>query len=54
MIVSHEVPDLVRLSHRFLCMATGSVLAGGTPQEVCDDPRVIDAYLGAPAEQETP
>jgi branched-chain amino acid transport system ATP-binding protein len=48
MIVSHEVPDLVALSDRLLCMASGQVLAEDTPDAVCADPRVIDAYLGAP------
>ncbi|MET0451080.1 MAG: ABC transporter ATP-binding protein [Mycobacterium sp.] len=48
LIVSHEVPDLVSLSDRFLCMTGGQVLTEGTPDEVCADPRVIEAYLGTP------
>ncbi|MFR9805196.1 ABC transporter ATP-binding protein [Pseudonocardia sp. RS010] len=50
LVVSHEIPDLVRLSHRFLCMAGGQVLAEGDPDEVCRLPAVIDAYLGTPLE----
>jgi ABC-type branched-subunit amino acid transport system ATPase component len=51
LIVSHEVPDLMSLSHSFLCMAEGRVLTAGTPQAVCSDPRVVSAYLGAPVGQ---
>ena len=47
-IVSHEIPDLIGMSGSFLCMAEGSVLVAGDPQEVCADQRVVDAYLGAP------
>jgi ABC-type branched-subunit amino acid transport system ATPase component len=47
-VVSHEVPDLVRLSHRFVCMAGGQVLADGAPEEVCRRRDVVDAYLGTP------
>lgn len=50
LIVSHEVPDLVTLSNRFVCMANGVVLAAGSPDEVCANPDVIDSYLGAPLE----
>jgi ABC-type branched-subunit amino acid transport system ATPase component len=50
MIVSHEVPELISLSDRLLCMAGGQVLAEDDPARVCADPRVIDAYLGAPLE----
>jgi branched-chain amino acid transport system ATP-binding protein len=51
LVVSHEVPDLVALSGRFLCMAGGEVLTEGSPEQVCADARVIDAYLGAPIQE---
>ncbi|MET4432952.1 ATP-binding cassette domain-containing protein [Mycolicibacterium sp. 624] len=47
-IVSHEIPDLIKLSDRFVCMAGGEILTEGTPADVCGDARVIDAYLGTP------
>lgn len=47
LIVSHEIPDLIDLSHKFVCMAGGTVLRAGNPAEVCGDDAVIDAYLGA-------
>ncbi|MEV5412719.1 ABC transporter ATP-binding protein [Thermopolyspora sp. NPDC052614] len=50
LVVSHEVPELVSLSDRFVCMAQGEVLVEGAPEEVCADPSVIEAYLGAPLE----
>jgi ABC-type branched-subunit amino acid transport system ATPase component len=48
LIVSHEVPELVSLSTRLVCMAGGQVLTEGDPDTVCADPRVVDAYLGSP------
>jgi branched-chain amino acid transport system ATP-binding protein len=47
LIVSHEIPDLIGLSDRFVCLAGGAVLRAGDPQEVCQDEAVVDAYLGA-------
>ncbi len=47
LIVSHEIPDLIDLSDKFVCMAGGAVLREGDPAEVCGDDAVIDAYLGA-------
>lgn len=46
MIVSHEIPDLMRLSQRVICMSAGTVISHGTPGEVSGDPAVIEAYLG--------
>lgn len=46
MIVSHEIPDLKRLSTRFICMAEGKVIAEGDPEEVVANPEVVVAYLG--------
>ncbi len=48
-IVSHEIPELMAVAGRLLCMADGRVLARGTPLAVATDPRVLEAYLGKPA-----
>lgn len=45
-IVSHEIPALMRLSHEVICMSDGKVVAHGTPAEVTSDQRVVEAYLG--------
>jgi ABC-type branched-subunit amino acid transport system ATPase component len=46
-IVSHEIPDLMRLSGEVICMSDGKVVAAGTPDEVTADERVVRAYLGS-------
>lgn len=45
-IVSHEIPDLMRLCREVICMSDGTIVAHGTPDEVTADPRVVQAYLG--------
>jgi ABC-type branched-subunit amino acid transport system ATPase component len=45
-IVSHEIPDLMRLCTHVVCMAEGRVVASGRPEEVTADPAVVAAYLG--------
>src|SRR5690606_13961672 len=45
-IVSHEIPDLMRLCSEVICMAEGSVVAHGAPDEVTANPAVVEAYLG--------
>ncbi|MCL6442626.1 MAG: ABC transporter ATP-binding protein [Alicyclobacillus sp.] len=45
-IVSHEIPDLLELADRVVCLAEGTVIAAGTGSEVTQNERVVEAYLG--------
>ena len=45
-IVSHEIPDLMRLCSHVICMTEGRIASSGRPEQVTNDPAVITAYLG--------
>jgi ABC-type branched-subunit amino acid transport system ATPase component len=46
LIVSHEVPDLVGISDRMICLVDGTIAASGKPGDVVRDDKVIEGYLG--------
>ena len=48
-LVSHDMPVVVELCPRSICMNAGSVIIDATTREVLNDPRVIEAYLGGHA-----
>ncbi|MGF7207976.1 branched-chain amino acid transport system permease protein [Skermanella aerolata] len=46
MIVEHNMPFLLPLADRILCLDEGRAIAEGTPGSIRRDPAVIAAYLG--------
>ena len=46
LVVSHEMAELRRLCSRVSVMHEGTLIAEGTLDEVANDARVLEAYLG--------
>ena len=48
LVIEHDMRFIFSLCDRVVCLVRGEVLVEGTPEQVQNDPRVIEAYIGAP------
>ena len=46
-IIEHNMRVIMNMADSIYCLAHGKLLAHGTPSEIQNDQRVVDAYLGA-------
>ena len=47
LVIEHNMRVIMQLAENIFCLAHGKMLANGSPEEIKNDKRVIDAYLGA-------
>lgn len=52
LLIEHRLKVVTTLSHKVFVLNFGELLAEGTPEEVNNDPRVIEAYMGEEDEEE--
>ena len=47
LVIEHNMKVIMQLAEDIFCLAHGKMLANGSPDEIKNDKRVIDAYLGS-------
>jgi branched-chain amino acid transport system ATP-binding protein len=51
-IVEHKLSELMKIVDRVLVLNYGELIAEGTPQEIVNNPKVIQVYVGRGARGE--
>jgi len=46
-VIEHDMPLITSISDQLVALELGEVMARGEPEEVLNDPRVIEGYLGS-------
>ena len=46
LLIEHDMPLVMSLCDRVVCMTAGQVIAEGSPEQIRHDPTVVAAYLG--------
>jgi branched-chain amino acid transport system ATP-binding protein len=47
LVIEHNMRVIMNLAERIYCLAHGKLLAEGSPADIRNNSKVIDAYLGA-------
>ena len=51
LLIEHDMSLVMKICQRIQVLDFGTTIAAGTPQQIANDPRVIEAYLGRQAKE---